>query len=318
MLKYIGKRVLLMIPVVLGISFILFTIMEFSPGDPARIILGDYATQEQVDELREEMGLNDAFLVRYGRYVLNAAQGDFGKSYRSNSPVVGEIAARFPVTLKISLMAIMIAVLIGIPVGIISAVKQYSFADILSTMAALLFTSIPAFWLGLLLIMFLSVQHHILPSVGSDTWKHLIMPSLSLAAAQMATIIRMTRSTMLEVIRQDYIRTAKAKGASSRRVVFHHAIKNALLPVITTVGLSVSNLLGGALIIENVFGISGLGTVMVNSVKSKDTPLLLGSVMFAAVVAGFVNLGVDVLYTYVDPRIKAQFVKKTKRQGAGT
>lgn len=318
MLKYIGKRVLLMIPVVLGISFILFTIMEFSPGDPARIILGDYATQEQVDELREEMGLNDAFLVRYGRYVLNAAQGDFGKSYRSNSPVAGEIAARFPVTLKISLMAIVIAVLIGIPVGIISAVKQYSFADILSTMAALLFTSIPAFWLGLLLIMFLSVQHHILPSVGSDTWKHLIMPSLSLAAAQMATIIRMTRSTMLEVIRQDYIRTAKAKGASSRRVVFHHAIKNALLPVITTVGLSVSNLLGGALIIENVFGISGLGTVMVNSVKSKDTPLLLGSVMFAAVVAGFVNLGVDVLYTYVDPRIKAQFVKKTKRQGAGT
>lgn len=318
MLKYIGKRVLLMIPVVLGISFILFTIMEFSPGDPARIILGDYATQEQVDELREEMGLNDTFLVRYGRYVLNAAQGDFGKSYRSNSPVVGEIAARFPATLKISLMAIVIAVLIGIPVGIISAVKQYSFADILSTMAALLFTSIPAFWLGLLLIMFLSVQHHILPSVGSDTWKHLIMPSLSLAAAQMATIIRMTRSTMLEVIRQDYIRTAKAKGASSRRVVFHHAIKNALLPVITTVGLSVSNLLGGALIIENVFGISGLGTVMVNSVKSKDTPLLLGSVMFAAVVAGFVNLGVDVLYTYVDPRIKAQFIKKKKRQGART
>lgn len=318
MLKYIGKRVLLMIPVVLGISFILFTIMEFSPGDPARIILGDYATQEQVDELREEMGLNDTFLVRYGRYVLNAAQGDFGKSYRSNSPVVGEIAARFPVTLKISLMTIVIAVLIGIPVGIISAVKQYSFADILSTMAALLFTSIPAFWLGLLLIMFLSVQHHILPSVGSDTWKHLIMPSLSLAAAQMATIIRMTRSTMLEVIRQDYIRTAKAKGASSRRVVFHHAIKNALLPVITTVGLSVSNLLGGALIIENVFGISGLGTVMVNSVKSKDTPLLLGSVMFAAVVAGFVNLGVDVLYTYVDPRIKAQFIKKKKRQGART
>ena len=312
MLKYIGKRVLLMIPVVLGISFILFTIMEFSPGDPARIILGDYATQEQVDELREEMGLNDPFLVRYGRYVLNAARGDFGTSYRSNSPVVGEIAARFPVTLKIALMAIVIAVLIGIPVGIVSAVKQYSFADILSTMAALLFTSIPAFWLGLLLIMFLSVQHHILPSVGSDTWKHLIMPSVSLAAAQMATIIRMTRSTMLEVIRQDYIRTAKAKGASSQRVIFHHAIKNALLPVITTVGLSVSNLLGGALIIENVFGISGLGTVMVNSVKSKDTPLLLGSVMFAAVVAGFVNLGVDVLYTYVDPRIKAQFVKKKR------
>ena len=174
------------------------------------------------------------------------------------------------------------------------------------------FTSIPAFWLGLLLIMFFSVQLKLLPAVGSDTWKHMLMPSVSLAAAQMATIIRMTRSTMLEVIRQDYIRTAKAKGAPQRRVIFHHAIKNALLPVITTVGLSMGNLLGGALIIENVFGISGLGTLMVNSVKSKDTPMLIGSVMFAALIAGLVNLVVDVLYTYIDPRIKAQFVKKKK------
>ena len=312
MLKYIGKRLILMLPVILGISFILFTIMDLTPGDPARMILGEYASQEEVDALREEMGLHENFFVRYGKYVADAVTGDFGTSYRSSTPVVEEIAARFPATLQIALLAMFLAVLIGIPVGIISAVKQYSFADILSTVIALAFTSIPAFWLGLLLILLFSVRLHLLPAVGSDTWKHMLMPAVSLAAAQMATIIRMTRSTMLEVIRQDYIRTAKAKGAPQRRIIFHHAIKNALLPVITTVGLSMGNLLGGALIIENVFGISGLGTLMVNSVKSKDTPMLIGSVMFAAVIAGLVNLIVDVLYTYIDPRIKAQFVKKKK------
>ncbi len=312
MLKYIGKRLILMLPVILGISFILFTIMDLTPGDPARMILGEYASQEEVDALREEMGLNENFFVRYGKYVADAVTGDFGTSYRSSTPVVEEIAARFPATLQIAVLAMFLAVLIGIPVGIISAVKQYSFADILSTVIALAFTSIPAFWLGLLLILLFSVRLRLLPAVGSDTWKHMLMPAVSLAAAQMATIIRMTRSTMLEVIRQDYIRTAKAKGAPQRRIIFHHAIKNALLPVITTVGLSMGNLLGGALIIENVFGISGLGTLMVNSVKSKDTPMLIGSVMFAAVIAGLVNLIVDVLYTYIDPRIKAQFVKKKK------
>ena len=312
MLKYIGKRLLWMLPVVLGISFILFTIMDLTPGDPARVILGEYASQEDVDALREEMGLNDNFFVRYGKYIVSAVTGDLGQSYRTGVPVVEEIAARFPVTLKIAVMAMFIAVFIGIPVGIISAVRQYSFADIVATMSALAVTSIPAVWLGLLLILLLSVQLHLLPAIGSDSWKHLIMPSVSLAAAQMATIMRMTRSTMLEVIRQDYIRTAKAKGVEPRRIIFHHALKNALLPVITTVGLSISNLLGGALIIENVFGISGLGTLMVNSVKSKDAPMLIGSVMFAAVVAGLVNLSVDVLYTYIDPRIKAQFVKRRK------
>lgn len=312
MLKYIGKRLLWMIPVLLGISFILFTIMDLTPGDPARIILGDFASQEEIEELREEMGLNDNFFVRYGRYVASAVTGDLGNSYRSNTPVVEEIVARFPATFKIAVMAMFIAVLVGIPVGIISAVRQYSLADILSTVTALAFTSIPAFWLGLLLILLFSVRLGLLPSVGSDTWKHMIMPAVSLGAAQMATIMRMTRSTMLEVIRQDYVRTAKAKGAEPKRVIFHHEIKNALLPVVTTVGLSISNLLGGVLIIENVFGISGLGTLMVNSVKSKDSPMLIGSVMFAALVAGLVNLGVDILYTYIDPRIKAQFVKKKR------
>lgn len=310
MLKYIWKRLLLMIPVVIGLSFILFSIMELTPGDPARSMLGEYAPDEEVTRLREELGLNDPFFVRYGRYVWNALHGDFGTSYRTNIPAAEEIATRFPATLKVAFFAMLLAVVVGIPVGIVSAVKQYSTVDISSMISALLFTSIPPFWLGLLLILFFSVKLQVLPAVGSDSWKHFIMPAVAMAAAQMATLVRMTRSTMLEVIRQDYIRTAKAKGAAPARIIFIHSLQNALLPVVTAVGISFSNLLGGALIIENVFGISGLGTLMVESVTGKDTPMLISSVLFAAVVGGFVNLGVDLLYTFIDPRVKSQYLKK--------
>ncbi len=310
MLKYIWKRLLLMVPVIIGLSFILFSIMELTPGDPARSMLGEYAPDEEVMRLREELGLNDPFFVRYGRYVWNALHGDFGTSYRTNIPAAEEIATRFPATLKVAFFAVLLAVVVGIPVGIVSAVKQYSTVDISSMISALLFTSIPPFWLGLLLILFLSVKLQILPAVGSDSWKHFIMPAVAMAAAQMATLVRMTRSTMLEVIRQDYIRTARAKGAAPARIIFIHSLQNALLPVVTAVGISFSNLLGGALIIENVFGISGLGTLMVESVTGKDTPMLISSVLFAAVVGGFVNLGVDLLYTFIDPRVKSQYLKK--------
>ena len=309
MLKYILKRLLLMVPVIAGISLILFTIMDLTPGDPARAILGDYATQEQIAQLREEMGLNDNFFVRYGRYAANAVRGNFGVSYRTNVPVVEEIFVRFPSTIQMAFWAVLLSVAVGIPVGVVSAVKQYSAIDIASIATSLLFTSIPAFWLGLMMILFFSLKLGWLPAVGADSWRNFIMPSATLAAAQLATMIRMTRSTMLEVIRQDYIRTAKAKGATPMRVVFKHALRNALLPVVTVIGIGFGNLLGGALIVESVFGISGLGTLMVNSVKSKDSPMLIASVMFAALVGGLVNLGVDVLYTYIDPRVKSQYVK---------
>ncbi len=309
MLKYILKRLLLMVPVIAGISLILFTIMDLTPGDPARAILGDYATQEQIAQLREEMGLNDNFFVRYGRYAANAVRGNFGVSYRTNVPVVEEIFVRFPSTIQMAFWAVLLSVAVGIPVGVVSAVKQYSAIDIASIATSLLFTSIPAFWLGLMMILFFSLKLGWLPAVGADSWRNFIMPSATLAAAQLATMIRMTRSTMLEVIRQDYIRTAKAKGATQMRVVFKHALRNALLPVVTVIGIGFGNLLGGALIVESVFGISGLGTLMVNSVKSKDSPMLIASVMFAALVGGLVNLGVDVLYTYIDPRVKSQYVK---------
>jgi len=309
MLRFTGKRFLMMLPILLSISFIIFSIMEFTPGDPARTMLGDYAPQEAVDALREEMGLNDPFIVRYINYVSDAVRGDFGESYRTGRSCVSEIAKRFSSTLKIATYAMIISMIIGIPVGIISAIKQYSGIDVIAIMSSLLLTSIPPFWLGLMLIMLFTLTLHWLPSVGSTSWKSFIMPSIAMAAAQMATLIRMTRSTMLEVIRQDYIRTAKSKGASEGWIILKHSLRNALMPIITVIGIDFGNLLGGALIIENVFGISGLGTLMVTSVKSKDTPMLVASVMFAALLSSLVNLLVDILYTYIDPRVKTQLIK---------
>ena len=308
MLKFIGKRLLMLIPVLLGISFIIFAIMSFTPGDPARMKLGDAASEEQVMALREEMGLNDNFFVQYLRYIKNALHGDFGKSYRNNISVFDEILARFPNTLRLAFWGIVISVSIGIPVGVISAVKQYSVIDHISTVAALLMTSLPSFWLGLMMMLLFANKLGWLPATGADTWKNFIMPSVAVAATSLATLIRMTRSTMLEVIRQDYIRTARAKGASEKTVVFKHALRNALLPVVTVIGINFGSLLGGAMIAETVFAIPGLGSLMIASVRAKDTPCVMASVLFVAIAVGLTNLLVDILYAYIDPRIKSQYV----------
>lgn len=309
MLRYIGKRLLMMIPVILGISLIIFSIMNLTPGDPARLILGENATESDVEQLREEMGLNDNFFVRYFNYVKDALHGDFGNSYRTNIPVGEELSVRFPNTLKLSFWGMTLAVVIGIPVGIISAVKQYTIIDGVSLAVSLLLTSIPGFWLGLMLILIFALNLNLLPATGVDSWKHFIMPAVTLSANTMATIIRMTRSTMLEVIRQDYIRTARAKGASEKSVVFKHALKNALLPVITIIGINFGIQLGGAIITETVFAMPGLGTLMITSVRMKDTPMVMASILFIAFLAGIINLIVDILYTYVDPRLKSQYVR---------
>ena len=299
----------MMVPVILGMSFILFAIMNLTPGDPARLILGEGATQADVDQLREEMGLNENFFVRYVQYIINALHGDFGKSYRTRIPVSSELLARFPTTLKLAFGGMFLAVIVGIPVGIISAIRQYSFIDNVSMITALLLTSIPVFWLGLLLILLFSLRLDILPATGIDTWRNYIMPSFVLAASTMAMLIRMTRSTMLEVIRQDYIRTAKAKGADPKRVVMKHALRNALLPVVTLIGMNFGIQLGGTVITESVFAIPGLGNLMITSVRMKDTPMLMASVLFSALVAGLVNLAVDVFYIFIDPRLKSTFVR---------
>ena len=307
MLKYIGRRLLMLIPVLLGVTFIVFSIMYMTPGDPAQLILGESAPPEAVAELRADMGLDDPFIVQYGRFVTNAVQGDFGKSYTTKRDVFSEIFARFPNTLKLAGVGVALAIAIGIPVGIISATRQYSVLDNVSMIGALLGVSMPNFWLGLMLILFFSVNLGVLPSSGSESFLHIILPAITLGTGSAAIITRMTRSSMLEVIRQDFIRTARAKGVAEKKVINKHALKNALIPVITVVGLQFGYLLGGAVLTETVFSWPGVGRLLVEAIRQKDTPTVLASVVFMATTFSFVNLLVDVLYAYVDPRIKSQY-----------
>lgn len=307
MYKYVVKRILLLIPVLLGVSFLVFTIMSFTPGDPAQLILGESAPKEAVAQLRLEMGLNDPFIVQYLRFVKNAVVGNFGQSYTTGREVFGEIFSRFPNTLILAVLGIIIAVCIGIPLGIISATRQYTLIDSVSMIGALLGVSMPVFWLGLMLILTFSVNLRWLPSGGFDGLKSLILPSITLGVGSAAIITRMTRSSMLEVIRQDYIRTARAKGVAEKVVINKHALKNALIPVITVVGLQFGGLLGGAVLTESVYSWPGVGRMMVDAIRQKDTPTVLASVIFLAVTFSVVNLAVDILYAYVDPRIKSQY-----------
>ncbi len=305
--KYILKRLLLLVPVLLGVSFLVFTIMSFTPGDPAQLILGENAPASAIAALREEMGLNDNFFLQYARFVGKGITGDFGRSYTSGREVFGEIFARFPNTLILAVVGVIIAVLIGIPVGIISATKQYSLLDSTSMILALLGVSMPNFWLGLMLILTFAVGLGVLPSGGFNGLKSIILPAITLGTGAAAIITRMTRSSMLEVIRQDYIRTARAKGLGEKKVINKHALKNALIPVITVVGLQFGYLLGGAVLTETVYSWPGVGRLMVEAIRQKDTPTVLAAVVFLAAAFSVVNLLVDILYAFVDPRIKSQY-----------
>lgn len=304
MLKYISKRIIYLIPVLIGIVFLVFTIMYFSPGDPAKLILGDRAPEEQVAALRHELGLDLPYYQQLFNYIKNAIHGDFGNSYQLRMPVWDIIKLRFPLTLQLTTFTMLIAVLIGVPVGILSAVKQYSVIDAFSVIFALLMASIPAFWLGMLLMLLFSLNLGWLPSSGYEGVKWLILPSITLGFINCATIMRMTRSSMLEVVRQDFIRTARAKGATEKRVVFRHALKNAIIPVITVVGTAFGSSLGGAVVTETVFGLPGMGTQIITAIRQKDNPVVLASVIVIVLAFSLVNLIVDILYTYVDPRIR--------------
>lgn len=305
--KYVIRRLLLLMPVILGVTFLVFTIMYFTPGDAASTMLGESATDGQIEALREEMGLKDPFIVQYVRFLSNALKMDFGRSYGTKRPVIDEIFATFPNTLKLTVASMTIAVVLGIPAGIISATKQYSLIDSITMIAALIGVSMPVFWLGLMLIMVFSLKLGLLPPDGAETFKHLILPAFSLGVGSTAIIARMTRSSMLEVIRQDYIRTARSKGVSERKVINRHALKNALIPIVTVVGLQFGNLLGGAVLTESVFSWPGIGRLMVDAIKQKDTPMVLASVIFISVTFSFVNLIVDLIYAAIDPRIKSQY-----------
>ncbi|HBW37553.1 ABC transporter permease [Desulfosporosinus sp. BICA1-9] len=307
--KYILKRIILLIPIILGVSFIVFSIMSFTPGDPGRLILGQTAKQEAVDSLNNELGYNKPFLVRYVNYVAKAATGDFGNSYRTGNPVFKEIFTRFPTTMTIALLAVITGVVLGIPLGILSAVKQYSTVDFISTVAAMLMASIPGFWLGLMMIILFSLKLGWLPSNGVGSFAHFIMPTIILSIPFAAQLLRMTRTTMLETIRQDYIRTARAKGATERTVIWKHALKNALLPVITVAGMELGALLGGTVVAEAVFSIPGIGTLILTAIRMKDIPQVMATVIFLASLFCIIMMLVDILSSFIDPRIRARYVK---------
>ncbi len=314
MWRYVLKRILVTIPVLLCVTFLIFTMMHFTDGDPARLILGDSASEEEVMALRSEMGLDRPFLQQYLIYMRNLLHGNLGTSYTTQLPVSQEIIARLPVTIRLSVLSCLFAVAVGIPAGIISAVRQYTILDNVITVLALIGITMPNFWLALLLVLFFSVKLGILPASGLYGPLYYIMPVLSISAASLATITRMTRSSMLEVIRSDYIRTARAKGLSEREVIFKHALKNALIPIITIIGIQFAGGLSGAVVNEQVFAIPGLGKMMVDAIKNRNYPLVEGGVLVIALMCSIVNLCVDLMYAIADPRIKAQYErKKTKK-----
>ena len=314
--RYVLKRLVLMIPVLIGISIIIFSIISLTPGNPARLILGDRASQVAIDELNEELGYYDPLPVKYVNYMKDLLHGDLGNSYRTGASVVSEIAVRFPTTLLLSTFAILLTATISIPLGVYVAIKKNSMADNILTVLALVFTAMPSFWLGMILMLIFAVGLHLLPATGSESFAHFILPAFTIALLSIAQIMRMTRSSMLEALRQDYMRTARAKGVKENKIVWKHAIRNALLPVITTMGVNFGWALGGSVITETVFGMSGIGTLTLMSVRSKDVPLVMGCVLFMSLMFSVITLLVDLSYGAIDPRIKAQYGIKNKSHKA--
>jgi ABC-type dipeptide/oligopeptide/nickel transport system permease component len=294
---------LLVIPVLIGVSIVAFMMSHLVPGDPVSVMLGQNATQEDYDRLQHQLGLDDPLYVQYWRYVSNAVQGDFGRSIRSDQPVLSEIWSRFPSTLELTVCAIVTAALVGMSLGVLAAVSKRGSVDAGIMTFALVGISMPTFWSGILMILLFGLKLGWLPIAGSG-WKSLIMPTITLAAPAAAVLARMTRSSMLEVLGQDFVRTARAKGLRDRFVVIRHVLRNALVPVITIVGIQFGALLGGAVIVESVFSRPGLGRYTVTAIEQRDFPQIQGIVLFAAAIYVFVNLAVDLMYAVIDPRIR--------------
>lgn len=332
MLTYVTKRILMVIPVMIGVSIIVFSLMRVFSPDPAPIVLGQHATQEAMDSWRESRGLDGPIVRQYVDYIRGALKGDLGVSYYSNTPVAKEIGARFPATIELALAAILFASVVGVTLGVVAALKKNTVIDAGGTIIALVGVSIPIFWLGILFIMFFSGYLHLLPSGGridvlleptevtgfyvvdallEGDWAafenaliHIILPALTLGMYSMAIITRMSRSTMLDTLGQDFVRTARAKGIAERRVIGKHALRNSLIPVVTVIALQFGSLLGGALLTESVFSWPGIGKYTVDSILKSDFPVVQGIVLLVAVVFVLVNLGADLVYAFLDPRIK--------------
>jgi peptide/nickel transport system permease protein len=313
MIRYIVKRLVMMIPILLGISFIVLILIDISPGDVARIIVGSEAEEWEYQQVREELRLDDPLLVRYGRFIVNTLKGDFGKSFITKKDVWADMMSRFPYTLALAALSLIIAVLIGIPIGIYAATHQYTWKDNTAILLSLFCVSMPAFWFALILVQIFAVKIRLLPPAGIDSWKGWVLPSISLALGYAAAIARQMRSNMLEVIRQDFIVTARAKGLSERKVLYRHGLKNALIPVIMIAGTMFGLSLGGALIAEVIFSIPGLGNYTLVALANRDYPAIQGSVLFLSTLFCLVILLIDILFAFVDPRIRSQYVRKKKR-----
>jgi peptide/nickel transport system permease protein len=304
MLNYLIKRLLSTIPVLIGISLLLFFMLRMLPGDPAQVLAGQMATPQEIENIRHQLGMDRPIYEQYVVYLGRLVHFDLGRSARTQNPVIKEIWARLPNTMLLAMIAITLACLFGIPAGIISAVKPYSWIDYLVSTSALFGLSMPVFWLGLMLVVVFSVILKWLPAGGTGSWQHVILPSITLAAFVVAFIARMTRSTMLETLSQDFTTTARSKGLQERVIIVKHALKNALIPIVTVVGLQFGSLLSGAVLTETVFAWPGLGRLIVNSMLARDYPVIQGAILIFALLYILVNLIVDLLYALVDPRIR--------------
>lgn len=304
MIHFLVKRLLSIIPVLLGISLLLFSMLRMLPGDPAQVLAGQMASPEDVKIIRIQMGLDQPFYIQYAVFLKRLVHLDLGVSARTQSPVIQEIWARLPNTILLALCAITLACVFGIPAGVVAAIRPYSWIDYLVTLASLFGISMPVFWLGLMLMIVFSITLQWLPAGGIGTWKHLVLPSITLASFVVAFIARMTRSCMLEVLSQDYVTTARSKGLKEKVIIVKHALKNALIPIITVVGLQFGLLLGGAVLTETVFAWPGLGRLIVDSILARDYAMIQGSILIFGLLYTLVNLLVDMLYAFVDPRVR--------------
>ncbi|MGM9661906.1 MAG: ABC transporter permease [Oscillospiraceae bacterium] len=308
--KFIVKRLLALIPTILIIVFVVYFIMDLTPSDPGHLILGQNASEEAIAAKNEELGWNDPFLVRYVRYIWDLCHGDLGTSWTTGKSVFQTVMQRFPVTITLSAGATLIGVVLGVLLGILSAVKQYSLFDMAGTTLAMALASFPAFWIGMMLIILFSLKLGWLPSYGADSFKHFILPWFTTACSFIASQLRMTRTSMLESIRMDYIRTARAKGQKESIVIYKHALRNALMPVVTIMGMNFGVLLGGTVTVETVFTLNGVGTLLLSAIRSKDIPVVVGAIVILATCYTLVMLVVDILYAFIDPQIKARYLKR--------
>jgi len=316
MIRYIVKRLVLIIPILIGVTFFVFMLLSLTPGDPARVALGSGATDEQLALFRAQNGLNDPLIMQYLKYMGHAVTGNLGTSYITRQSVSSMIAVRAPTTLTLAFSSMFLTIIASMPLGIRMATRQNSIFDNVMRVITIIFTSMPQFWLALMLILLFSVKLGLLPPSGFGTFSQAILPILCLAFGGITMCARTGRSSMLEVIHQDYIRTARAKGLHHQYIIRRHALKNALLPMVTIYGRIIATCFSGSVVLETVFGINGLGQMMTNAVRQKDVPAILGSIIISACVITVVNLITDLAYAFIDPRIKSKYIRRKNKPEA--